>query len=340
VSDRRANAGSPAEWTSDRADGPLFRDPIHDGAADPVVVWNREERAWWMIYTSRRANVAGDGVAWVHGTDLGVASSDDGGATWLYRGVVAGLDPAWGRNTFWAPEVFCHDGQYHMYVSYIRGVPNQWAGHQRHILHHTSPDLLTWTYRSRLSLSSDYVIDACVYPLPDGRFRMWFKDEARGDTRSATYAADSSDLDSWDVAGPVLTHRGHEGPNVFTLGGWHWLIVDEWRGQGVFRSNDLVTWSPNGLILDRPGSRRDDAAIGHHADVVVTGEDAAYIFYFTHPGRNRRLPDPNYAERRSAIHVARLHVNDGVLTCDRDERVTEAFLPLDGPTTNSKRSPP
>lgn len=104
-----------------------------------------------------------------------------------------------------------------MYLSYIRGVPGEWAGHRRRILHHTSPDLLTWTYRSGLSLSSDYVIDACVYPLPDGRFRMWFKDETQGDTGSATYAADSSDFNSWDVTGPVLSHRSDEGPNVFTI---------------------------------------------------------------------------------------------------------------------------
>lgn len=333
MSDTQAGPESPAAPTSERADGPLFRDPVHDGAADPVVVWNRQERAWWMIYTSRRANVEARGVAWVHGTDLGIASSDDGGATWLYRGVVTGLDPSWGRNTFWAPEVFWHGGQYHMYVSYIRGVPGEWAGHQRHILHHTSPDLLTWTYRSRLRLTSDFVIDACVYPLPDGRFRMWFKDEAHGNTVSATYAADSSDLDVWDVTGPVLTHRSHEGPNVFTLGGWHWLIVDEWRGQGVFRSSDLASWTPNGLILDRPGSRRDDAAFGLHADVVVTGEDDAYIFYFTHPGRDGRLPERTYAERRTSIQVARLHVEDGVLICDRDEPVTGAFLPPEGART-------
>ncbi|MEY8745235.1 hypothetical protein AB9M62_38850 [Bacillales bacterium AN1005] len=38
---------------------PLFRDPIYDGAADPVVVWNHVEQAWWMIYTNRRATAGG-----------------------------------------------------------------------------------------------------------------------------------------------------------------------------------------------------------------------------------------------------------------------------------------
>ena len=38
------------------ADKPLFRDPVFDGAADPVVVWNPKIKKWWMFYTNRRAN--------------------------------------------------------------------------------------------------------------------------------------------------------------------------------------------------------------------------------------------------------------------------------------------
>ncbi|WP_235991695.1 hypothetical protein [Metabacillus schmidteae] len=55
---------------------PLFRDPIFDGAADPTIIWNEEEKEWWMIYTNRRATVHCEGVAWVHGTDLGIALDD------------------------------------------------------------------------------------------------------------------------------------------------------------------------------------------------------------------------------------------------------------------------
>ncbi|MFD0693646.1 hypothetical protein ACFQZT_06015 [Paenibacillus sp. GCM10027628] len=81
---------------------------------------------------------------------------------------------------------------------------------------------------SKLGLSSGNVIDACVYRLPDGRFRMWYKDEGH---HSHMYAADSSDLYHWEVKGPVITVRSQEGPNVFRLGGWE----------------------RNGLILDQPG---------------------------------------------------------------------------------------
>ncbi|MCS7463924.1 glycosyl hydrolase [Paenibacillus doosanensis] len=305
---------------------PLFRDPIYDGAADPVVIWNRQAKEWWMVYTNRRATAEGVKFAWVHGTDLGVASSSDGGKTWVYRGVLTGLDIEWGRNTFWAPEIIWHDGLYHMYVSYIRGVPHDWSGFDRHILHYTSEDLLNWTFRSRLALSSDRVIDACVHRLPDGRFRMWYKDEAH---HSHTYAADSEDLYHWQAVGPVITERGHEGPNVFRFQGSYWMIVDEWRGQGVFRSDDLEHWERSGLILDTPGSRQDDGTIGLHADVVVQG-DEAYVFYFTHPGRRGGDDTSSYETRRSSIQAARLRVENGKLTCDRDEEFELRLRPEDG----------
>lgn len=243
-----------------------------------------------------------------------MAVSSDGGHSWLYRGTLSGLDIEWGRNTFWAPEIYFHDDTYHMYVSYIRGVPIDWPGHERHILHYTSPDLLQWTYRSTLELSSRKVIDACVFQLPDGRFRMWYKDEENG---SHTYAADSHDLYAWEVAGPVITGRPHEGPNVFHFQGAYWMIVDEWRGQGVYRSSDGLQWERNGLILDQPGSRTDDQAIGLHADVVVQG-DEAFIFYFTHPTRVAGEQESTYAHRRTSIQAAKLEVADGVLVCNRD----------------------
>ncbi|MFG3022507.1 glycosyl hydrolase [Streptomyces sp. NPDC048254] len=296
---------------------PLFRDPVHDGAADPTVIWNRQAGEWWLIYTNRRATAPGEGVAWVHGTDLGVAASSDGGRTWTYRGTLTGLDFEWGRNTFWAPEIIWHNGLYHMYVSYIRGVPDSWSGEAR-ILHYTSTDLIDWTFVGPLDLGSDRVIDACVYPLPDGRgFRMWFKDERHG---SHTYTADSTDLYDWAPAGPAVTHRPHEGPNVFELGGHYWMLIDEWRGQGVLRSADLRHWERQGLILDAPGTRPDDGTIGLHADVVVQG-DTGYVFYFTHPDRGPAGDDGTHPSRRSSIQVTAVRVVDGALRCDRDKPV-------------------
>ncbi|HJV98464.1 MAG TPA: hypothetical protein VJ617_05160 [Arthrobacter sp.] len=76
-------------------------------------------------------------------------------------------------------------------------------------------------------------------------------------------------LRAWSKPEPVITDVPHEGPNVFALGGWYWMIVDEWRGLAVHRSKDLKNWTRQGLILDTPGTGPDDSAIGQHPDVVV-----------------------------------------------------------------------
>jgi len=297
---------------------PLFRDPIHDGAADPTVIWNRHEKTWWLLYTNRRANVPCQGVAWVHGTDIGIASSPDRGKTWLYRGIIQGLEYEPGRNTWWAPEVIWEAGVYHMYVSYVPGVPRDWS-RPRYILHYTSKDLWQWDFESRLELSSQKVIDACVHRMPSGRWRMWYKDEAN---RSNTWAADSTDLYTWKVAGPVISGPGHEGPNVFQWKGYYWIVTDQWKGLGVHRSDDCENWTSQGRILDTPGSRPDDGGFGHHADVLVCGE-RAFIFYFTHPdrkpGEKHGFGDVHpYSDKRTSIQAAELEIPDGVLVCDRD----------------------
>ena len=298
---------------------PLFRDPIYDGAADPTVIWNRQEQSWWLLYTSRRANVECRGVAWAHGTDIGIASSSDQGRTWRYRGTLQGLEFERGRNTFWAPEVIWHDPLYHMYVSYVPGVPHDWSG-TRSIVHMTSSNLWDWHYESALSLSSNRVIDACVFRLPDGGWRMWYKDEVN---HSHTYAADSNDLYDWTVRGPVITDCPHEGPNVFFWQQSYWMITDFWNGLGVYRSEDAERWERQGTILDRPGSRPDDGVIGGHADVEVQG-DRPFIFYFTHPDWDRTQrygmhEVQPYHVRRTSVQVAELELRDRTLICDRDK---------------------
>ncbi|WP_165953732.1 hypothetical protein [Streptomyces sp. 8K308] len=55
--------------------------------------------------------------------------------------MVAGLDPHPWRNTPWAPEIVWAEGRYHMFLSYLRGVPSAWEGHARFIRHLVSDDL-------------------------------------------------------------------------------------------------------------------------------------------------------------------------------------------------------
>ncbi|HVG43053.1 MAG TPA: hypothetical protein VM888_15680 [Chitinophagaceae bacterium] len=299
------------------AQKPLFRDPLFDGAADPVVIWNNKEKKWFMFYTNRRATIDDTtGVKWVHGTRIGIAASVDGGASWTYVDT-ADIDyrPV-NDYTHWAPEVVEHNGIYHMYLTYVPGVFRDWR-HERSLIHLTSKNLLDWKYESTLKLASDRVIDACIFPLPGGGWRMWYNNER--DSKSIYYA-DSKDLYAWQDKGKALGDRGGEGPKVFQWKNKYWMIVDNWAGLGIYSSDDLVQWKRQAArILEEAGTGLEDAAIGGHADVVVQN-DKAYIFYFTHPGRAKTKPAPpqSVEARRSLIQVAELSYREGMITCDRD----------------------
>ncbi|HEX2861832.1 MAG TPA: glycosyl hydrolase [Lacunisphaera sp.] len=302
---------------------PLFRDPVYDGAADPVVVWNPTAQRWWMFYTNRRANQPGlSGVAWVHGCRIGVAESADG-AAWRYLGTadielppeIGGAEP-----THWAPDVItAPDGTHHMYLTVVPGVFETWQ-HPRRIVHLTSTDLRKWKYQSALTLASDRVIDAAVHPLPGGGWRMWYNNER---DKKSIYYADSPDLFTWTDQGkcPGVGERPGEGPYVFQWKGSYWMLVDLWKGLGVYRSPDLSSWTPQtGDLLGVPGAGADDGVNGGHPGVVVSG-DRAYVFYFTHPGRagTIRPEDKDSPDlRRSSIQVVELVEKDGVLSCDRN----------------------
>lgn len=301
---------------------PLFRDPIYDSATDPTIIWNKDEKQWYLFYTQRRAVEPIIGYAWIHGTDIGVASSKDG-SKWLYRGTLPNLAIEPGHNTFWAPEIIWARGEYHMYVTYITGVPNDWD-YERWILHYTSDDLWNWKYQSRLDLDTDRAIDVCVYEIESGLWKMWFKNECKN---SHTYTATSNDLYHWEPSGVEIDDCPQEGPNVFELGGYKWMISDFWSGLAVYRSDDFTKWVRQENILESSGTRQMDQGLGHHADVLVRGE-RAYIFYFCHPysgddGDHAWGKQHTEVQRAKAmVQVAELKVNNGILTCDRNANVT------------------
>jgi len=305
---------------------PLFRDPVYDGAADPVVTWNDKEKKWFMFYTNRRANLPLkdiDGVNWVHGTRIGIAESSDCGATWDYCGTA---EINYGKEDFthWAPEVVEHNNTYHMFLTVVPGIFSDWQ-HPRQIVHLTSADLLKWNYISTLKLSSDRTIDACVFHLPDGTWRLWYNNET--DNKSIYYA-DSNDLQTWQDRGKVVGvgERPGEGPKVFRWRNYYWMVVDVWNGLGVYRSDDALNWTTQATnLLQTPGKSTDDQVKGGHADVVVS-DGRAFLFYFTHPGRaNPNVKKEDVELRRSSIQVVELDYKDGWLTCDRD-RPTHILL--------------
>lgn len=335
-----ATGGTPADATAPpprTAPAPLFRDPVHDGAADPTLVWNREEKRWWILYTARRADADDEpDVRWVHGSDIGLASTPDGGRTWDYRGTARGLGlgAPGARDTFWAPEVVWHEGRYHAFISFVRGVPDTWKG-TRDILHYTSPNLVDWTFERNVVPGA---IDACVHRLPDGRFRMWFKNEQR---KVRGTVRDSDDLHAWRPARSAMPEpkpgQG-EGPDVMFWKGSFWMVKDTWKGIAVFRSPDADRWERTGVILDRPGKRTGDGGAGSHPGLLALDAETAWIFYFVH--------QPESAWRHTWLQVASLRFDGRTLTCDRDEAVElalhepdPAFAPETPPASRPGRSP-
>jgi hypothetical protein len=296
---------------------PLYRDRIHDGAADPAIVFDRASGKWRMFYTNRRASSSGlSGVAWVHGTPIGMAESADGGATWNYLGEARIQDGTGVADpTYWAPDVIDDGNTYHMFLTLVPGVFEDWK-HPRTILHLKSRDLTNWTDAKPLTLASDRVIDASIFRMPDKSWRLFYNNER---DHKSIYYADSPDLENWTLKGKAVGDQGGEGPKAFRWKGRVWLITDVWKGLAVYRSDDATNWERQAWnLVQTPGLGLDDQVIGSHADVVVSGE-RAFLFYFTHPGR--RGPDARkdgFEQRRSSIQVVELEYKDGWLVCDRN----------------------
>ena len=300
---------------------PLYDDPVYHGAADPVIIYNKAKKKWWMLYTNRRASIEDSTVQWVHGTRIGIAESKDG-RTWKYVDT-CNIDyrPDAGY-THWAPDVIEEKGVYHMYLTYVPGTFTDW-NHPRVIIHLTSTDLKNWKYESTLKLVNEKVIDASVYKINDTLYRLWYNNERDG---KSIYYADSKDLYHWEDKGKAIATRG-EGPKVFYWQQQYFMIVDAWKGMEVFSSNDLLNWKKQSVrILENAGKGKDDQAIGGHCDVVVNN-NKAYVFYFTHPGRRKDGPAAknSFDDKRSVIQLAELKYVNGEIVCDRDVPVKIRF---------------
>ena len=286
---------------------PLFRDPVFDGPSDPTVLWNRQENCWYLFYTQRRSTSVQDGFSSIHGSEIGIASSPDL-KRWLYRGTLKNLDIEHGHNTFWAPEIIEAEGCYHMFVSYVTGIPTDWE-YPRHILHYTSVNLWDWNFCAVLPLSSERVIDACVYEIQPHFYKMWYKDEV---DNSYIHSAVSRDLYHWDVLGREISDVSQEGPNVFVLEGRKWLISDYWHGLAVYESPDFTHWTRRADLLNTVSEDPAHITIGHHADILEQ-EDGASIFYFT-----GQVPDScrdPALRARLALQAGKLAVSGDNLVC-------------------------
>jgi len=305
------------------ADKPLYIDPIFNGSTDPMVCYNVVTHRWYMYYTSRRSNVPGlGGIESVHGSSIGIAASDDGGATWKYIGD-CNIDYHPDENpTYWAPEVIEYKGVYHMYLSYVPGIFNDW-NHPRDMVHLTSKDGINWKTQSVLTLSGNRVIDACILQMPDSTWRLWYNNEI---DHKSIYYADSPDLYTWTDKGKVPIETVGEGPNVIYWHDRYYMIVDEWKGLSVFSSDDAANWTKQDdyLIAGIPVGEDEaskapeenqrnvkliDGTKGNHADIEISNGHA-YMFYFSH------IPSLHNM-RGTVVYVQELiYHEDGTISCD------------------------
>jgi len=301
---------------------PLFRDPVFDGAADPSLVWHGPEKAWYVFYTQRRANQDLPGVSWGFGTKIGIAKSTDRGRRWTYVDTAKGLSRGMKEETFWAPHVFEDKGTYHMFVTYIPKVVKAAKG-QPVICHYTSRDMITWEYSDTVDVKSDDIIDPAVVKLRDGRWLMVFRDCKR-ENRTAKVV--SADLKNWERLEELTGDGHHEAPVVLFWKNKFWLFIDEWKGLGVYESDDGIKYTRNGLILDKAGKRPDDGYWGSHPGVALAG-DGAYIFYHVHAGRKigvdtAALDQKGIEFKRTSLQVAEIELKDGKISCGRDNHPT------------------
>ena len=241
-----SNGPVPPRIDITHAPAPLFDDPITHGATDPFVIWNPAKSQWFMYYTQRRATLPNpQGVNWVHGSAIGIASSPDG-IHWTYLGTCKGdhdlSDPLAAQGagpepglTWWAPCFLRQGNTFHMWVVLVDGVYTNWTG-KRNILHFTSDDGITWKYLSTAKLSSDRVIDPTVYRVGD-LWYMVYKDEAKG---SHTYVSQSPDLENWTNAHQAGPDGGQEAPFVFRWKDKWWLIVNDGNGLRIYNSENGI----------------------------------------------------------------------------------------------------
>ena len=121
-----------------------------------------------------------------------------------------------------------------------------------------------------------------------------------------TKVAASADLDDWRLDGTAIGGRPHEGPSVFELAGSWWMIVDEWRGMGVYRSDDAVAWvrqgDPDAVILGAGEVPAPASAITARPCATATrsGSTTSGI----PSGRPRRQPIPSTSTTGAARFIA------------------------------------
>jgi predicted GH43/DUF377 family glycosyl hydrolase len=295
---------------------PLYADPVFHGSCDPEITWNAATKEWWIFYTARRCSLDTPGDQNFH-TPIGVAASKDW-IHWRHVGYCSfdgvGGEP-YSEITFWAPAVIRDGDTYHMFVTYIPGA---------RIVHYEANvnNLLDWKKVNDGVVAMNNVIDPCLLKVDNHWVMVYLA------VKGGIHSASSDDLIHWKDNGPLKgdindpQKRGYgyqEAPYLFRWKDRYWLMTDPHKGLAIFSSSDFKTWTLQGRILEKPGTRPEDNTMSRHCSVAVV-DDRAFVFYHVEPLRNYRIQRKKNPKQNmiTFLQMAEFKFEDGKLTCDRN----------------------
>eukprot|EP01043_Picozoa_sp_COSAG02_P025553 COSAG02_NODE_1440_length_12590_cov_2.822352_6_plen_705_part_00 len=302
------------------ASSPFYRDPLFDGAHDPELVWNHAEQCYWLLYLQNRYNIPLSDPAPLGRTsltDIGLASTPDGGRSWVYRGVAEGLDvPAsaradelppsgtqqYGGATWWRPAVTFAGGVYHafwiMWESSrgMKGPDGPGAYANWNLIHYTSNNLKSWRYNQTVRTNS-FAYDSDVFRLADGRYILFSTGQTRL-VRGNPKVLQSYDLYHWSqCTDPGLQVNIDEGPhatwNDMSIK-WRGFAFINWDGSAHFGTNrpNMMRTSDGGLTWEMSnttlypgaGTRHLDLGAAHQGPLLLNqgaGGEGGWALYFS-----------------------------------------------------------
>ena len=215
------------------------------------------------------------------GTDLGLASTPDGGATWIYRGVMLGLDlPAadrrealpkgsstqqFGGATWWRPAVISVRDEmgevYHGFFSQWEQ-PHEW-GYWK-VIHYMSRDLKNWNFvsfvrnstcppQASTSAHCQVAYDSCVFQISDGRYVLFSGGPSPGFTGPHPELLCSWDLYAWTTCESTLQLYEHFASMNRSPGVEGLHVTGRNRATVTWEGYSWMNWEGRGPTKGRPG---------------------------------------------------------------------------------------
>ncbi len=247
-----------------------------------------------------------------------------------------------GHRSYWAPSVFKKDGKYYIYVSCEEAVEQRTYKQYMHVAVADNP---LGPFVNEKMLYNYFSIDSHVVETEDGMF-LWFACDVNepGMDKPGTRIFIDRLLDPFTVEGkpkevltPSFPEERSKIPEVdgrvwYTLEGPFWFSEGDWQYlmySGACYENDsyhlnyaaaktneqdltkveYIKASDNGKFVPLLYKNDVEEGTGHHS--VIKEDGQYYIIY-----HGRDIDAPKTGEQRTA-RIARLIVNDGVLTVER-----------------------